>query len=1225
MGKNWTDDQLSAINSIDKGTIVSAAAGSGKTAVLVERTIRMLSDESLGIEADRLLAATFTNDAANQMKDKLSAAMSAQLEQNPENLWISKQQELLSMASICTIDSFCMELVKNNINEFEISGNFVTLEEEEHRILIQKAFEEAAEYYYKNKPDEMKILMDNFAEEDDKEVIRYAQELLKFKGSLPFPKQWKRKALLNFENIIDEHNNKQAERIPVLVKNLLDCAKALKAESEKVGSEKKYEKIFCAYENLVEQFSKEDLDFGRFILGEEFLQIQKMRYPSKPKASSLDYDAALIYEKIGKIKDNSKKILEQLSQVEILSKEDMADEISETKRIFEALWGFVDKAEEILWEYKLEKNKLHFSDITKLTIKLLAKETEDGFERTELSKKIRAEKRYKIILIDEFQDVNNLQDVIFKCISDTDDMNVLGKNVFVVGDMKQSIYRFRQSNPKIFDKARQTAALEQNNDKAAAVYLKKNFRSRKNVLDFTNFIFENVMSRELGEVLYDENERLELGADYSGENFETKILLLDKSSEAHGDEDGEEENDEDSVNFECKAVALEIKRMIEQKIPVQDEDGTRPCRGGDFCVLLRTGKLVSDYIKAFELVNIKAVSDSVKGYLGAREVSLALSMLKIVDNPMQDIPFSAVCLSPVFGFTPDELSQIRLVDRRKKLYQLFLAISRDERVREYGFEPVDINNEALAKKCADAVAVISKLRFYSAGMSLEKLVRKVYDVTDFMAAAAAFENSQQKRANLRMLVKFAADYEASSGGGLSDFLRYLDRVSQSGNDFDEALTVAAGKDTVYIKTIHKSKGLEYPFVVVGDMAREYNIPKKGAKLFLNEAVGVGMTLSNNLPKCNSQTVFYNYVFDSNVLEQKSEELRILYVALTRAKEKLILPLYLKSNGLRRIKKAADELSVSKRLTPEIVSGFSSYGEIIAGALLSHPQRQEVCDFFGVEISPDVRICGSADLEFERITFCENDTDKKQEFVKAPVDRNLFDKIIRNLSFKEDYSGTETVAKLSVTEFVREIEEGRAEKEITYFPPVPDVSKEDRKATAAEKGTDTHLFMELCDFQRAQAGVENELERLVSLNRMTRRQAENVDVKTVRAFFESEIYELCKNAREVMREKKFLVRLSDLDLDKTPLEQYNDKDVMVQGIADMIIQTEEGCIIVDYKTDNVSRPEELIERHWIQLFLYKKAFELVLDTKVKDCYIYSFKLKKPVKIDFENLHIFHKKA
>ena len=208
MGKNWTDDQLSAINSIDKGTIVSAAAGSGKTAVLVERTIRMLSDESLGIEADRLLAATFTNDAANQMKDKLSAAMSAQLEQNPENLWISKQQELLSMASICTIDSFCMELVKNNINEFEISGNFVTLEEEEHRILIQKAFEEAAEYYYKNKPDEMKILMDNFAEEDDKEVIRYAQELLKFKGSLPFPKQWKRKALLNFENIIDEHNNK---------------------------------------------------------------------------------------------------------------------------------------------------------------------------------------------------------------------------------------------------------------------------------------------------------------------------------------------------------------------------------------------------------------------------------------------------------------------------------------------------------------------------------------------------------------------------------------------------------------------------------------------------------------------------------------------------------------------------------------------------------------------------------------------------------------------------------------------------------------------------------------------------------------------------------------------------------------------------------------------------------------------------------------------------------
>lgn len=1210
MANNWTNDQLEAINSVTKGTVVSAAAGSGKTAVLVERTIRMLSDPTLGIEADRLLAVTFTNDAANQMKEKLSTAMGKMLSENPENEWISKQQELLSMASICTIDSFCMDLVKSNIQEFDISGSFAMIDGEEHDVLLKNAFDDAAVWYYKNLPEKMQILMDNFAEEDDSEVIKYANLLLKFKGSLPFPEQWKKKVLSNLDALINNYNQTVAKEYFGYLTALRGCGDAVKKSAEKLELDEKYRPLYMSYYELCEIMKRLPVDVA--LKSDAFAQTEKMKFPARSKAKSLTAEKNEAYDTVDAVKKSHKEVFKAIRALDFIPSDVKKETVEKTTLVFETLWDFVKKAEEILWDFKLERNKLHFSDITRLTIKLLAKETDDGYVKSEFSESITAEKRYKIILIDEFQDVNNLQDVIFKCISDTDDTEILGTNTFVVGDMKQSIYRFRQSNPAIFNKARNIAGYDENKDKAKAIYLKKNFRSRKNILDFTNFIFENVMSEQVGEVTYDENERLELGADYKGDNFNTNVMLLER--DFSDDDEDESEIESDTIHFECKAVANEIKSMLEKKVQVFDGGKLRPCRAGDFCVLLRTGKMVNEYIKAFESVNLKAVSDSVKGYLGAREINLALSMLRIIDNPMQDIPLVAVSLSAVFGFTPDELAKIRIIDKYKKFYQLFLAVARDEKASDYGFDAVEIDDKAIVAKCANAVSVISKLRFYASGMSLEKLVRKVYDETDLMSVAASYENSDQKRANLRLLVKLAEDYESSVGGGLSDFLRYLDRVVESGNDFEEALTVSAGNDTVNIKTIHKSKGLEYPFVVVGDLAREYNIPKMSDKLILNEVHGIGMTLRNNLPKCNSRTYFYDYVFEKNILEQKSEELRILYVALTRAKEKLILPLYLKTKALGRIKKAAANLFENAKPSPDDIGKLLSYAEIIAYALLRHPDRQELCDYLGIEADPQLSLGGEADVEFRKVCVNENSLVKNNTFIKAPLDRGLFDRLVNNVLFKEDNPDLETVAKMSVTEFVREFEEGSAEKEITYFPPIPDVSKPERKSTAAQKGTYTHLFMELCDFEKAAADPEGELQTLVKARKMTAKQASDVDTLTVKAFFESELFSLCKTSANVMREKEFKVKLSDMKLDRTPLEQYNDKDVIVQGIADLIIETDDGLVVVDYKTDNVNEPAELVSRYSVQLLLYKKAFELVLSKPVKDCFVYSFKLKRAVKLD-----------
>lgn len=1220
MATRWTDDQLKAINSTEAATVVSAAAGSGKTAVLVERTIRMLADESKGIEADKLLAVTFTNDSANNMKEKLSQAMSKMLEENPDNLWVAKQQELLSLASVCTIDSFCMELVKNNVEELDVSSSFAMLDDEEHKVLIEKAFYDTAETYYSEKSQSMKILLDNFANEDDRNIITAAKSLFEFKGSLPFPEQWKKKAVGNFSLICDEINRNSLENFFKSLNTFRRIPDFLRKTAPLIGRKKQqdFEAVAVAYDNLSEAFLRENSDFYEVKASALFEEAKSLKIPAMKMLKSDPDEYAPLYEQLLSMSKTAKLFFKEAEKTHYITAGEKEKMISQTTVVFETLWQFVIDAEKLLWEYKLEKNKLYFSDVTRLAISLLAVETENGYEKSELSKRITGEKRYKIILVDEFQDINNLQDVIFKCISDTDDMNVLGKNVFVVGDLKQSIYSFRQSNPAFFLQTREISEDERYKDRCKAVYLRKNFRSRKNILDFTNFVFEAVMSMDLGGVNYDENERLDLGAGFEGENPTTDILLYSEFSD--------DDNSDDGLNYECKAVAHKVRRMIDDKVQVYENGAFRNCRAGDFCVLLRSGKDLTDaYIKAFDSVGINALADSLKGYLGAREISLALSLLKIIDNPMRDIPLVAVCLSPVLGFTPDEIAKIRLIDRYKRFYQLMLAVCRDESVEKYGFEPVKFDDEAIVRKCENAVAMIKKLRFYASGMSLEKLVRKVYDVTDLMSVAAAFENSMQKRANLRLLVKLAGDYENSTGGGLSDFLRYLANVSESGNDFDEAITVSPGEKTVTIKTIHKSKGLEYPFVIVGNLSKEYYFDFNRSNIILNETYGVGITVRDveRYDKFDCKNDIYKFIAACKEREQKSEELRILYVALTRAKEKLILPLSLKDKAKARISVFIKALEENHGINASMVEGLLSYSEIIFASMLLHPCRDELLKYFELEISPSVPIknCENVNIELPQLT--DNEGMQEKSFEKPKIDLSLFDKICNNLSFEEKEEGSYTLAKMSVTEFVREIEEGSAKKEITYFPPVPEFTSEEKRATAAEKGTDTHLFMELCDFELASQNVDAELERLVVSNKITRNQARNVDSETVRAFFDSEIYQLCRNSESIMREKQFKVRLCDMKLDNTPLSMYNDKQVLVQGIADLIVKTDEGYVIVDYKTDNVKQDSELVDRHFTQLLLYKKAFELVLGEKVTDCYIYSFKLKRPVRIDFENLQKLHK--
>ena len=800
---------------------------------------------------------------------------------------------------------------------------------------------------------------------------------------------------------------------------------------------------------------------------------------------------------------------------------------------------------------------------------------------------------------------------------------MLGKNVFVVGDVKQSIYGFRQSNPRIFKKVREFASKDEN-ECNVEIILKKNFRSRSNVIDFTNFIFENIMSKELGEVEYSGSELLELGAKFDDNNPETEILLL--NTEDNDIEDSEESKNQ--LDYECKAVAIKINEMIDNKVQVYvgGDKQTRDCRPGDFCILSRTTKKAGQFIQALESVGIKGVTDSIKGYLGAREVSLAFSMLKVIDNPLHDISFAAVCLSPIFAFTADEMAKIRIAKKGKKLYQVFLAICRDDESKELGFDSIDINDELLTEKCQKTISLLRRLRFFSSGMSLEKLIRKLFDVTDFMSIASSFENSQQKRANLRMLIKYAADFEKSTGGGLSDFLRYMDNIAQSNGDFDEALTVTAGEDTVIIKTIHKSKGLEFPFVIVGGLEKEFNYNDLRKQFIINQYTGVGIRLRNTEANINVKTQIYDEVYNSNKLEMISEEIRILYVALTRAKERLILPMVynLKENqsgnsSSAKTKKlyleTIESLKNNKKLLPSVIENIKSYRDLIGAALLTHPNREEFLDFLDLTNDPEIpTLETNSRVVFNEIQLSLSEIEDEKEFVLPSKDMKLFSEIVKNIEYKENQHDVETISKLTVTEIVREIEGEQAKTEITYFSPIPNMICDDKKATAAEKGTYTHLFMEIADFVLASQDVNKELDRLVSINKMTSEQASNVNVSSIEKFFESQLYNRYKAALNVLKEKKFMAKLSDMKFDNSLFKQYNDKEVMIQGIADLLIEEDDGYLLVDYKTDNVKVPQELIKRHTNQLILYKSAFELILDKPIKECYIYSFKLEEAIKVE-----------
>ncbi|MCR5122680.1 MAG: UvrD-helicase domain-containing protein [Ruminococcus sp.] len=1235
----WTSEQLDAIGCVDKGVIVPAAAGSGKTAVLIERTVRLLADKNADVPAENLMAVTFSRDAAEQIRTKLRTALADRItsETDPDTrAWLSRQQEMLPLAKISTINAFCLGLVRDNLAATDYRTGLRICDDTQAAAIINEAMNEVFESYCGAAPERYEQLIDAFTDGNEDSLAARVKQLYDFRRSLAFPDKWTADtaAQLGSEEYFTELLADLLRRLKALF-DKADAAFRLE-EAAITAMPKKtptLEKTFCKDSDIVDSLKKAFVTEGdvytrykAIFKAARGVKFGQMRFSTKTDAAHAEKQLETVAA-AGAARKTVTECIKKLKEAVLAAGPSPKKYMAVSAELFSALTELTVMLEKAVDEKKTDGGLAEFGDIERRAMNLLVTPDENGCpQRTELARTIREQRVFRVMLIDEYQDVNNLEEQIFRAVSDTDDLSVLGKNVFVVGDAKQSIYKFRQANPLLFREAIINARRPEI-EGLCEIRLTRNFRSRKNILDFVNMLFVRLMSKDFGDVDYDEGERLRYGANYIGGDPPVTLLI----NPAH--DNAEEEDSEDGgftplkyVNFgeEELGIALKIKQMLADGVPVSDGGTLRPCRNSDFCVLSRNNGGCDRMSAALNYVGLRAESERAKGYMGSREIVIMINLLRVIDNRMNDGALASVMLSPIMCFSTAELARLRLYcfgsdgdSQRKHLAQIISAASKTEEDKLKGAEVIELSDPALTEKCRSAQSFLDLCSYLALSLTLEELISRIYEETDIFAAASSAENAAQRRANLRLLTRHAAEYERDATGGISGFLHYLDGVAAAKMDFDQAVTVTAGSDAVSVKTFHRSKGLEYPFVFLTMLGKRFNKRDIYSPLLLSEQYGAGIKYKRHEKLATIGTLAHTALAGHILREQLSEELRLLYVALTRAKEHLFIPL---SVDPEVIEKRAAEIIESGGITPDIAADCKCYLEWITCAMLLTDKRGVFLSGVGIDGAEEkLKALSPADDEPAVIEIHEldigtadeaSDENAADEYpledLPPQPDPDTVEELIGRYAFRFSDDETRSPAKRSVTELVHEVrirDEGIPES--TFFPQLGKLEDEEARLTGAQRGTCTHLFMQHADYDRAETDAAAELKRLTETGRFTAKEASGVYIDKVREFFKSDLYRRMKRSGKLRREMKFMIKMSDARLG----ERYKgliSPNGMIQGVCDCVFEEEDGFVLVDYKTDNFDAEADL-DKYYIQLELYKAALDLILPMPVKACCIYSFKL------------------
>lgn len=1168
MAISWTADQQKAIDARKGTLLVRAAAGSGKTAVLVERVIRRICDGENPCGVENLLIVTFTKAAASQMKEKIEAAISKKIAENPSDKRLRRQQLMLPCANICTIDSFCINLVRENFHALGIAPDFGMLDESKLDILKAQAVNSVVGELYKN-PTENFMRLTNLISDnrDDQKLVAAILKLHNLSQAYPFPELWLRSLAQAFSSPEQIKESSWGKILVSYMKAAVEscvsgadhCLMLLADEPE---LQAKYAETFASEKEMLSRFLKAIINEPWDRIAAEYDNVVFGRMPAAPRGYVSE-----VKDICKKVRDGYKKEIGEMGKYLCISesehKADVAALAPVVSELIDAVIAFANEFDRL----KLAENGADFSDTLHMALKLLVEPDGEKYAKTPLA--VALSENYAEILVDEYQDVNLAQDMIFSALSKDEN------NLFMVGDVKQSIYRFRQAMPEIFLARRDKMNEYENENYPAKVTLGKNFRSRNGVTGIVNFIFEAVMSRDAGGVDYNENERLEAAASYPAKSgADTEFLLFETEKE-------------NFTKIQAEYIADYIEKAVAGGMPLAQGDGFRPAEYKDFCILLRSVKNSSrDYVDELNARGIPVSCEAGEGFLNTPEIMFLVSLLKVIDNPVNDIPLTAVMLSPVFGFTPDDLAVMRAERKKGSVYGCVVFAA-----------------ENGSRKAAEFIAKLKEMRRIAATVRVGELVRRLIEETGYAAAVCAMKNSAARRANLNLFTDLANKFEANGRRGVSGFVNYLDNIEKSGGDISGGSSKSEAANAVRIMTIHKSKGLEFPVCFVAACEKTYGDFFNREDLIIASASGIG--IKNNTGFAKYDTLPRLAAKTETLIAEHSEELRVLYVALTRAKEKLIM-LSSCADSTKALTSAAANLRQGSRVAPFTVTGFSSYGECMLTALLRHPDANALRMAAG--ISQRFNLLCATPLKAEIIKNYQSEA-LVREAVEIQPDEEILAEIKARLGYEYPFAALGGVVAKQIAS---NLDAGEMQSE--YFASRKPAFMSKDKLTPAQRGTATHRFMQFADYAAASVDAAQELKRLVAGGMLTETEANAVDIKAVSAFFAGALAKRILKAEKVFKEYEFTFGIPVRELyPEVPENVAGSEKIIIEGVADCAFVENGRLIIVDYKTDRVASGDELKELYASQLGIYRRCLEQVIGLPVEQTLIYSFRLGKTVEI------------
>lgn len=1170
--RKWTPAQEDSIVACGGSVLVSAAAGSGKTAVLVERVIRLITDPTNPVDVNKLLIVTFTRAAAAEMRQRLSAALARKMAEEPDNLLYARQQMLLPQAYISTVHGFCTRLLREFAGQTGLPLDFRVAEEGQTELLAAEALDTVLEQAYRRRdPAFMALAAQLCTGKNDEDLRGAIRSAYTFMQAQPFPERWLSRQVDAYTRVQPLEHSLWMVPIQQEVDFLLEQAQHYAIQACAVGATPGLEAYVDTLTLDCKSIEKLRESLPEMTYDQRLETVTGLKPGRLPAVRSKD---ALVDEAKEQIKALRKQMKDCLTKAAALfpgTEAQCREDLQAMAPLVEALASLVGEYTRCFTDLKRRQKWLDYNDLEHQALELLV----DPATEKPTSMAAEMAGRFTQIMVDEYQDTNAAQDALFFALSRE------GNNLFMVGDVKQSIYGFRQAMPAIFTNRRDEYAPYQRKNPSypATITLGNNFRSRRDVTETVNFLFGQLMSRRLGGVAYGPEEQLVFSARYSEEESPTEWLLLDK-------EQAEEAGFTDA-QAEARVIAGRIADLM-AKTTVTEGEEQRPLAYRDICILVRKRGEMGVFAKELTQLGIPTAADNGGGLLTTPEVSTAVALLRTIDNPLREVSLTAALMSPLYGFTPDDLAQLRLLAGRRAT--LITALEQ---------MAADTEHPDLAVRCRAFLEDLRRFRRLAVSLPADRLLETVYTETGIEAVFSARSGGGQRVANLRQLDRLVRGYDPGEYRGLSAVVRYIDRLEEQGKDLPCGNTLQ--QDGVRIMTVHGSKGLEFPVVFLARLGGQSGNDDSRQKLLFHATTGIGMKLVDQEENEKYNPLPYEAVRAARRLDEAAEELRVWYVALTRAREKLVL-VHTARDPKRLLEKLEMEMPQSRELLPGTLVRAHSPGEMLLAAALRHP------GFGALRHLPETQAL-PADTTWLVTLNPTLDAQICPEQTEMPkADTVLFEELSRRRDYVYPYAPLLGVpAKLAASQLSHQ------KMSRDYVAASRPAFLQEEGMTAAQKGTATHTFMQFADYQQAYAGLEQEIQRMADLGFLTRQQAESLDIQRLSAFFQSPLYRRMTCAEQMWREFPFAVMVPAGSLTDLPPEMAGE-EVLVQGIADCVFQEGDHLILVDYKTDRVDTPEELCDRYRQQMHFYQQALETILGLPVSQVLLYSFAMGKVVEMN-----------